>query len=71
MNEKLISKIIISLKFWTFKKLITFIMISFKNIDVIFEILFLAHEKILINVAWRDIIISDDKDENEDLNIND
>ena len=43
-------------------------MISFKNIDVIFEILFLAHEKILINVVQRDIIISDNKNEDENLN---
>ena len=46
-------------------------MISFKNIDVIFEMSFFAHEKILINIAQRDIIISDDKDENEDLSIDD
>ena len=46
-------------------------MTSLKNIDVIFEMSFFAHEKILINVAQRDIIISDDKNENEDFNIDD
>jgi len=32
---------------------------------------FFAHEKILINITQRNIIISNDKNENEDLNIND
>jgi hypothetical protein len=71
VNEKLVSKIIIPSKSWTSKKPVTFTVAPLKNIDAIFGMPFLAREKILVDAARRDIIIPDDKDEDEDLSIDD